>query len=94
MTATVPAAMRREDLPADCRAAAALLNQGCVCRSVDSRRLKRALEAGGVAHEALSSSHPHLFSHTQVYVAQAHLDFMADLVRAIERVGFSAVLLP
>lgn len=86
MTATVPAAMRREDLPADCRAAAALLNQGCVCRSVDSRRLKRALEAGGVAHEALSSSHPHLFSHTQVYVAQAHLDFMADLVRAIERV--------
>ena len=86
MTATVPAAMRREDLPADCRAAAALLNQGCVCRSVDSRRLKRALEAGGVAHEALTSSHPHLFSHTQVYVAQAHLDFMADLVRAIERV--------
>ena len=86
MTATVPAAMRREDLPADCREAAALLNQGCVCRSVDSRRLKRALEAGGVAHEALTSSHPHLFSHTQVYVAQAHLDFMADLVRAIERV--------
>ena len=78
MTATVPAAMRREDLPADCREAAALLNQGCVCRSVDSRRLKRALEAGGVAHEALTSSHPHLFSHTQVYVAQAHLDFIPE----------------
>ena len=78
--------IRRDDLPADCREAAALLNQGCICRSVDSRRLKRALEAGGVAHEALSSSHPHLFSHTQVYVAQAHLDFMADLIGAIERV--------
>ena len=78
--------IRRDDLPADCREAAALLNRGCICRSVDSRRLKRALEAGGVAHEALSSSHPHLFSHTQVYVAQAHLNFMADLIRAIERV--------
>ena len=86
MTATTPATMRRDQLPADCREAAALLNQGCICRSVDSRRLKRALEAGGVAHDALSSSHPHLFSHTQVYVAQAHLDFMADLIRAIERV--------
>ncbi len=86
MTQTMPATMSRDQLPADCREAAALLNKGCICRSVDSRRLKRALEAGGVAHEALSSSHPHLFSHTQVYVAQAHLDFMADLVRAIERV--------
>ena len=56
MTATVPAAMRREDLPADCCEAAALLNQGCVCRSVDSRRLKRALEAGreDLAREALT----------------------------------------
>ncbi|MFT3850786.1 MAG: hypothetical protein QM739_19590 [Propionivibrio sp.] len=78
--------IRRDELPADCREAAALLNQGCVCRSVDHRKLKRALETGGVAHEALSSSHPHLFSHTQVYVAQAHLDFMAELIRAIERV--------
>ena len=86
MTSTVQATMRRDQLPADCREAAALLNQGCICRSVDSRRLKRALEAGGVAHEALSTSHPHLFSHTQVYVAQLHLDFMADLIRAIERV--------
>ena len=86
MTSTVQATMRRDQLPADCREAAALLNQGCICRSVDSRRLKRALEAGGVAHEALSTSHPHLFSHTQVYVAQVHLDFMADLIRAIERV--------
>ena len=46
MTVTLQATMRRDQLPADCREAAALLNQGCICRSVDSRLLKRALEAG------------------------------------------------
>ena len=73
-------------LPTDCREAAALLNQGCICRSVDHRKLKKALEAGGIAYADLQAAQPNLFSHTCVYVAQTHLTFMAELIRAIERV--------
>ena len=65
---------------------AAALNAGCVCRSVDHRKLELALDQCGVSHAGLLASHPNLFSSTQVYVAKAHLDFMADLIRAIERV--------
>ena len=65
---------------------ATLLNAGCVCRSVDHSKLELALDQCGVSHTELLASHPHLFSSTQVYVAQAHLDFMADLIHAIERV--------
>ena len=75
-------------VPADCRDAAALLNHDCVCNSVDRERLTRALAgdgAGGVSLSDLLSTHPHLFCATQVYVAQAHLDFMAELIAVIER---------
>jgi len=65
---------------------AALLNAGCVCRSVDHRKLELALDQCGVSRAELLASHPHLFSSTQVYVAKAHLDFMADLIHTIERV--------
>ena len=77
------------DLPADCRAAAAVLNRGCFCNSVDRERLRLALASGaggGVSLAELLSGRPHLFSQTQVYVAQSHLDFMAELIAAIERV--------
>lgn len=82
-------------LPPDCRDAAAVLNRGCVCRSVDHARLRQALagetdetgrEGCGIPHAHLLQTHPNLFSDTSVYVAEAHLEFMADLIRAIERV--------
>ena len=81
-------------LPVDCRDAAAVLNLGCVCRSVDHQKLRQAL-AGGVVGEGgkggdslseLLASRPHLFSDTRVYVAEAHLQFMADLIAVIEQV--------
>ncbi|MBL8414862.1 MAG: hypothetical protein JNM42_10535 [Propionivibrio sp.] len=81
-------------LPADCRDAAAVLNRGCVCRSVDHEKLSQAL-AGGVVGEGgqakdslgeLLATRPHLFSDTRVYVAEAHLQFMADLIGVIEQV--------
>jgi len=65
---------------------AALLNAGCVCRSVDHRKLEKALKQCGVSHADLLVTRPNLFSGTQVYVANAHLDFMAELIRTIERV--------
>lgn len=79
------------ELPGDGLDAAALLNRDCFCRTVDHGELKRALEgeAGarpGVSYDALRQTHPHLFSDTRVYVAQAQLDFMADLIRVIEGV--------
>jgi hypothetical protein len=80
------------DLPADCLSAAAL-NRDCVCNSVDHERLRQALaggsgggQGGGISLVELLDGRPHLFSQTQVYVAQAHLDFMAELIAAIERV--------
>ena len=76
-------------LPPDCRAAAAELNRGCFCNSVDRERLRLALASGGgggISLAELLSGRPHLFSQTQVYVAQSHLDFMAELIAAIERV--------
>jgi hypothetical protein len=81
-------------LPADCRDAAAVLNRGCICRSVDHQKLRQAL-AGGVVGEGgqandslgeLLATRPHLFSDTRVYVAEAHLQFMADLIGLIEKV--------
>ncbi|MBS1230321.1 MAG: hypothetical protein H6R17_3598 [Proteobacteria bacterium] len=83
---TTPAA---PTLPADCRAAAAELNRDCVCNSVDRERLSQALAGGGgggIALAELLDGRPHLFSQTQVYVARSHLDFMAELIAAIERV--------
>ncbi|MFZ4535902.1 hypothetical protein [Propionivibrio sp.] len=75
-------------LPADCRDAAAVLNRGCVCRSIDHDRLRHALEGGegGIAHSDLLATHPNLFSDSRIYVAEAHLLFMADLIGVIEQV--------
>ena len=74
-------------LPIDCRDAAAFLNRGCVCSSVDHERLRHALESeGGISHTELLATRPHLFSDTTVFVAEAHLQFMADLIAVIERV--------
>lgn len=77
-------------LPADCRDAAAFLNRGCICSSVDHDRLEQALQGeageGGVSYTEMLATHPNLFSDTRVYVAEAHLDFMAELIRVVERI--------
>ena len=74
-------------LPNDCRDAAAFLNRGCVCSSVDHELLRQALEGeGAISHSQLLATRPHLFSDTTVFVAEAHLQFMADLIAAIGRV--------
>ena len=75
-------------LPPDCREAAAVLNRGCICSSVDHERLRQVLESSdmGISHAELLATRPNLFSDTRVYVAEAHLQFMADLIGTIERV--------
>lgn len=70
-----------DDLPTDCRDAAVVLNRDCFCRTVDHGELRRALESeGGLSYADLQATRPNLFSDTVVFVAQAHLAFMADLV--------------
>ena len=76
-----------DDLPADGRDAAVVLNRACFCRAVDHKALRRALESeGGLSYADLQATRPNLFSDSAVFVAQAHLDFMAELVRAVERI--------
>ena len=85
---TSPTSFACQPLPPDCRDAAAFLNNGCVCRSVNHKRLHAALEEGQgqVLQAGVLTTHPNLFSDTGVFVAEAHLKFMADLIAAIERV--------
>ncbi len=82
------------ELPADSLVAAAALNRGCLCRSVDRDKLRQALEEGessaagdlGFSYESLLATRPHLFSDTMVFVAQTHLQRMTKLIAAITRV--------
>ena len=67
-------------LPSDCREAAAVLNRGCVCSSVDHQRLQQALVDGQLTY-------PKLFSDTAIFVAEAHLQQMADLIRVVDRIS-------
>jgi hypothetical protein len=75
-------------LPADCRAAAELLNRDCACITVDPVSLKRALEAGEgtLSHAELLATRPHLFSDSMVFVSEAHLSRMAQTIALLERV--------
>jgi hypothetical protein len=77
--------------------AAQQLNRDCYCRSVDHEALRRALESGAgeagsgegavaLSYDVLRATHANLFSDVRVHVAQSHLDFMSELVRAVERV--------
>ena len=78
-------------LPEDCRAAAALLNRGCACVSVDHAALRHALEQGlggaQTSGEDLLSTQSRFFSDTAVFVADAHLRFMAALIAAVDRLS-------
>ncbi len=75
-------------LPVDSRAAAALLNRGCLCVSVDHAKLRHALAAdAGGARAPVLLERSNLFSDATVFVAQTQLQFMAELIEVIERVA-------
>lgn len=75
------------NLPADCRDAATLLNRECFCQTVDRAALKRSFEGGeGLSGAELLVFPPNSFSPSRVFVAQTHIDAMARLVRVIEGV--------
>ena len=73
------------DCDKDCIPAAAVLNRNCACLTVDNEQLQRALQellaqgAGDMLKER-----PNLFAASLVFVAQAHLQQMADLTQAID----------
>ena len=82
---SIPCPDQSIPLPADCRDAAAVLNRGCACISVDHTALRHALEEGVgresvVSYSDLLKTRPHLLSDTKVYVAEAHLQNMACLL--------------
>ena len=93
MMADIPHINRQPsvELPADALDAAELLNRGCLCRSVDRERLRRALEEGEPGesrfpYAELLATRPYLFSDTMVFVAEPHRQAMARLITCIERV--------
>lgn len=73
--------------PRDGLARAQRFNEECGCHSLDPLRMSRALAVQGLAHVTLRETHPHLFSDSRVYVAEAQLRFMAQLVAAVERLA-------
>lgn len=63
------------------------LNRDCACLSVDHAALQAALEEGGGAlYREIMQSRPHLFSDTVVFVGEACLQCMVELIGAIEAV--------
>lgn len=68
-----------------------LVNETCACTSLDRQALQDAL--AGQERPALADlpqTHPHLFADAPVYVAQAEMQAMQEVVGAIERVAASA----
>jgi hypothetical protein len=66
------------------------LNASCFCASLDARRLRTALEAevGSAEIFALVQERcPHLFAARPVFVEGAHLEAMAAVMAAVERVA-------
>jgi hypothetical protein len=65
------------------------LNNACVCTSLDTQALERALELElgrpGLL-DLIMERCPHLFSARPVFVSSAHLQRMAQVIRAIESV--------
>ncbi len=65
------------------------LNLGCLCRTLDTGRLREQLETDpslkGLASE-LAQTHPHLFSQTAVFLDPATRDAVTRAVAALDRV--------
>lgn len=66
------------------------LNHGCICHTLDTRRLRAQLENDpaltGLAQH-IAQTRPHLFSSTAVFLSQNTCDTIATTVAAIERVA-------
>jgi hypothetical protein len=66
------------------------LNRDCLCRTLDSERLRRQLERepslAGLADE-ITATRPHLFSATAVFLSAEQLQRMAEVVEAVEAVA-------
>jgi hypothetical protein len=64
------------------------LNESCQCITLDEQALDRALSeaCAGLGVSALGVTHPHLFSRSAVFVEQATLACMREVVAALERV--------
>jgi hypothetical protein len=69
-------------------ATASALNQHCQCVSMDDALLARALAQEGASFglAELVASHPHLFSHSAVFVDEPTRRAMQDVIGAVERV--------
>ena len=71
-----------------CVARAEQLNAGCQCVSLDRVRLQAELERVSPGfHAEVMAGRDHLFADSVVFVGSAHLQRMADLVRAVEEVA-------
>ena len=80
-------------LATDSREAAAALNRGCACITVDKAQLTQALAAtdlGRLPSDFLPPerllAQERLFSNTAVFVAEPHLQRMAEVIETIERI--------
>ena len=74
---------------ASCADTAEALNAGCQCVSLDRRVLLDTLARDprdGALQALLAESRPHLFADAMAFVSAAHVDAMARIVAAIERV--------
>ena len=71
-------------------ALADILNRDCACIGVDEARLRDELaHAADDAefHRALIASHPHLYAASIVFVSQANVQRMQQVIAAVERVA-------
>jgi len=84
--------LESDGCPKDCDSPASIgaLNQSCYCLSLDDERLRHELEADlGVRglSAAMAQTHPHLFASLPLFVSRAHIEAMAEVIRAIEVVA-------
>lgn len=61
------------------------LNRGCFCVTLDETQLRTQLLSDHVA-EDLTLSHPHLFSHTSVFISPHHAQRMQRVIEVITQV--------
>ena len=90
MTAVTPQPAP-QDCGNSCQPAASIeaLNRTCYCLSLDKGTLRRHLEADLGKRDlsrAMVDTHPHLFSSVPMFVSRNHLERMAKVIDAVERV--------
>lgn len=77
-------------MTSNCNRLAETLNRDCRCVSVDRDRLRRALAQGVDGADMIrliDEERPYLFAATTVFLGQASVERMAEIVAAVERVA-------